>query len=190
MIDLSPLLVHPTVYKLPAQPLRWNWCRLGDVCTTVSGIITRLGGTFNPTPPELVNAFILATRQTQPPLSQLPAAEPRGRMFRYVSPDGIRLSGQQVPDLYSAPVFRSVFELMHQNCTPDLFVPEGWVIDVLKMVQVAGVIRIELVTADSGDGRRFHCKTFDASDGTAVFDENLKLKCVSAEVGRRIGWFK
>ena len=182
--DLSPILAGPHVYVLPALPVRWNWCLLEDVVAVANGLIRRLGGSHTWTPESFAQAFALAARSVRYPVGATNA--PRKRIFRYALPDGLSLgAGPEIPEDTNRAGYQFVLELRHP-CVGELFVAEGWAIDALKMVR-AGATKVSIAWIVDGQ-RLLMCSTFD--DGSASFDENMKLKSATSEVGRRVGWWR
>lgn len=134
-IHQSPLCVMPPVYMLPG--LGWRWCKLSDACDIANRLAPHTECGFHGTPEELVRAFAALVRLNRGPAGPdgiQHAAEPRKKMFRY-SKDGIGFWGTEVPiGMGEDCPPKSDFRLIPSPYPPDLFVPEGWVIDVLREV--------------------------------------------------------
>lgn len=179
----APLVIRPDIYELPGLPVRWYWCRLGEVCTTVTGVIRRLGGSFNPTPEELIQAFALAARPVKWPEGKS-AKITRRRIFRYATGDGrsLGMATETVPESTNGGAAPSFVLCLTSPCTADLFVPEGWVIDVMKMVRY-GAVRIRFAAVISGK-RELICDTFDG--GICIFDKEVRLKRATDQVRSRL----
>ena len=182
--DLSPLRIGPFVYGLPAlAPIRWNWCRLGEVYETASGLIKYLGGVFNPAPQDFVNAFALLARPTRWPTDLSPPEIQRKRLFRYALPAGDVASFVEIPEDTNSFKTRPFKIDLHHPCTNDLFVPDGWAIDALKLVRY-GAVRIDVAWVSEGE-RLLVCRNFD--DEGIVFNSSLDIKIADAGVWKRIG---
>jgi len=122
-----PIVIMPRVYELPLS--MWRWCKLVEVCSVVPGVALLAGNQFTLTPEDLVRNFAGLARPNRPPSKE--------KKFRY-SVGGKSIMVTDVPTKQTDPGFppHNPFTLGIGAPYPrELFVPEGWVIDVLKAIR-------------------------------------------------------
>jgi hypothetical protein len=141
----EPVAVTPPVYEIPIN--MWRWCKLEEVCAIVPGVAKLGENDFAPSPEELVSKFAALIRLNRLPDHMTSEAKERlkKKIFRYATPDGKGLGGTEVPliadgrDPNLAPPYAK-FELDIGVPYPTgLFVPEGWVLDTLKLIRRGAV---------------------------------------------------
>lgn len=157
----QPLQIMPAVYQL----LFWRWCKLNEVCDIIPNIAANAGNDFRPSPDELVRLFAAMVRPNRLPKEDVNA--PRKKIFRY-SRDGQGFGGTEVPINFG---FREMatFHLDVERPYPTgLFVPVGWVHDVVNAVALGAmgaIYAIGHVHAYGASGHPVRLVHIEGADG-------------------------
>lgn len=126
------LAVKPMSYLLPS--LHWYWCNLHEFCALIPAIAATRGNEFAPSPEQLVSNFAGLIRLNRSPEGE--TNEPKVKVFRIAFPGGTIVTGNYVPTSPNeAPPFEPFrLEGVDDPYPDDLFVPEGWVVDVSSAI--------------------------------------------------------
>lgn len=140
-------MIMPPVYELSLGV--WRWCKLREVLDVVPGVASLARIDFKPLTMEiLVSRFVALVRPNRLPWPA--GAETsdvlKKKLFRY-SLCGNGISSREVPTADGKAPPYVPFDLRLGTPYPDgMFVPEGWVIDILKAIR-----RGAIAAADLGD---------------------------------------
>ena len=134
-------IIRPRVYEL--QICFWNWCKLSEVCELVPSIAARAGVEYSPSPEELVWHFAALVKPNRVPFRLDPKTQQpkKAKIFRY-SVTGAELRGTEVPTENPRPPYSEFVLDIGTPHPSDIFVPEGWVIDVMKAVRLGAIAAI------------------------------------------------